>query len=335
VKSQQVSRVLDLADEMARATTREQLVRSTVEGVHRVIACDRVGWNEVDLASGRVVIELDEDWRTPWVLPTLIDHRALPLPFVTWYEQHRVLGTVTLADLVDRRWRSSTTYNELYRPMRTEHQLGAALLGDDSYFCGLVLNRGSTSFTDDEVLALDLLRPTMQAAAHGLAQAERVDALLGALGGDAVLLETGLRGQAARVPETEAADRLRDIGLDPARPSGQAALHELFDGIPQGGAVSYRGSLLVRLSQPGSGSLVVAVQQSSGRPRELTPRQWEVLTHILAGVPSKTVAGRLGVSRRTVEKHLQDAYGRLGVGSRLEALHALVPTGAARDRGVT
>jgi DNA-binding CsgD family transcriptional regulator len=59
----------------------------------------------------------------------------------------------------------------------------------------------------------------------------------------------------------------------------------------------------------------------------LTPREREVLAHVEAGDANLAIARRLGVSPRTVEKHLEHAYAKLGVGSRTAAL--------ARLRGIT
>ena len=50
----------------------------------------------------------------------------------------------------------------------------------------------------------------------------------------------------------------------------------------------------------------------------LTPREREVLHHLARGYSYKRIAVRLGISDRTVETHLANAYIKLGVASRLE-----------------
>ncbi|MFY1633793.1 LuxR C-terminal-related transcriptional regulator [Solwaraspora sp. WMMB335] len=65
----------------------------------------------------------------------------------------------------------------------------------------------------------------------------------------------------------------------------------------------------------------------AGQPR-LTDRENQVARLAAAGVASKDIAERLFLSPRTVENHLQRAYGKLGVTSRTElasALRALPP----------
>ncbi|AZN29009.1 helix-turn-helix transcriptional regulator [Flaviflexus salsibiostraticola] len=62
---------------------------------------------------------------------------------------------------------------------------------------------------------------------------------------------------------------------------------------------------------------------SSGRggalgARSLTPRQREIVEHVLAGRSSGTIAETMGISVRTVESHLYQIYAKLDVGSRAE-----------------
>ena len=52
----------------------------------------------------------------------------------------------------------------------------------------------------------------------------------------------------------------------------------------------------------------------------LTARQAEVMEMILGGSTNGGVAHRLGISERTVEKHVIAAYAKLGARTRTEAL---------------
>lgn len=51
----------------------------------------------------------------------------------------------------------------------------------------------------------------------------------------------------------------------------------------------------------------------------LTAREADVVSHVALGRDSDTIAAALGVSRRTVHKHLENSYRKLGVASRSEA----------------
>lgn len=52
----------------------------------------------------------------------------------------------------------------------------------------------------------------------------------------------------------------------------------------------------------------------------LTPREAEVLAAVGAGLSNKEVARRLGISAHTVKFHLEQAFRKLGAGSRAEAV---------------
>ena len=51
----------------------------------------------------------------------------------------------------------------------------------------------------------------------------------------------------------------------------------------------------------------------------LTPREQEVLAGVAQGWTNKQIAARLGISDRTVQFHLGNVLGKLGVASRTEA----------------
>lgn len=56
------------------------------------------------------------------------------------------------------------------------------------------------------------------------------------------------------------------------------------------------------------------------RPGRLTDRELAVLQLLAQGLHNKQVATRLGISARTVERHCDSIYAKLGVGSRTEAV---------------
>ncbi|NUW31829.1 response regulator transcription factor [Nonomuraea sp. SMC257] len=61
----------------------------------------------------------------------------------------------------------------------------------------------------------------------------------------------------------------------------------------------------------------------------LTPRQWQLLHLLAAGHTNLQIARRLGVSEGTVRKHLENAYRRLQVSNRMDAVTRAFPKGAS------
>ena len=54
-------------------------------------------------------------------------------------------------------------------------------------------------------------------------------------------------------------------------------------------------------------------------PRELTPREVEVLLLVGDGLANKQIGRRLGISERTVKAHLTSVFARIGVTDRVQA----------------
>jgi DNA-binding CsgD family transcriptional regulator len=61
---------------------------------------------------------------------------------------------------------------------------------------------------------------------------------------------------------------------------------------------------------------------------QLTPRHWELLRLVAAGHTNAQIARRLDVTEKTVGKHLENIYTRLGVSSRTAAVTRAFPHGA-------
>jgi DNA-binding NarL/FixJ family response regulator len=66
----------------------------------------------------------------------------------------------------------------------------------------------------------------------------------------------------------------------------------------------------------------------------LTPRELDVLTLVADGLTAAAVARRLVVAERTVHKHLQRAYAKLGVSDRVSAVLRAQRAGILRSGGV-
>jgi len=69
--------------------------------------------------------------------------------------------------------------------------------------------------------------------------------------------------------------------------------------------------------EPAREGLPTGAGQSLVEP--LTPREREVLAGVAAGLTNRQIAARLGISDRTVQFHLGNVLGKLGVASRTEA----------------
>jgi DNA-binding NarL/FixJ family response regulator len=59
----------------------------------------------------------------------------------------------------------------------------------------------------------------------------------------------------------------------------------------------------------------------------LTPREIEVLGHLVEGLSNKTIAARLGISDQTVKFHVAAICGKLGAANRTDAVRRAIRRG--------
>ena len=121
-----------------------------------------------------------------------------------------------------------------------------------------------------------------------------------------------------------------EISQSLARDRGRTSLAEL---------VLYRSDgrrLIVRRAPAPIGDLLLLSEQPK-RPADtrklgLTAREAEVLALVREGLATKRIASAIGISPRTVDKHIQHALDKLGVRTRMQAIvlidHASPPTAA-------
>ena len=72
--------------------------------------------------------------------------------------------------------------------------------------------------------------------------------------------------------------------------------------------------------------LLISSRQPEQGADQLTERELAVLRLVAAGLHNREVASRLGISSRTVDRHCDNIYAKLGVGSRTEAVVRAIST---------
>jgi DNA-binding CsgD family transcriptional regulator len=84
----------------------------------------------------------------------------------------------------------------------------------------------------------------------------------------------------------------------------------------------------VRITSPGRASRSKGAQETD-RPFGLSPRELDVLRHLVAGKTDREIAGALFIGTRTVETHVSHLFTKLGVTARAEAAAVAVRSGLA------
>jgi DNA-binding CsgD family transcriptional regulator len=321
-------------------------------GLERLIPSDLVGYNEVYSASEPALVITHPEPLHEFASEALtrLAHQH-PLVLAQVNGDNR---TYKISDFLSRRqFHSLELYGELYRRIGAEDQIAFGLPGP--VVIGVAMNRGRRDFSERDRAMLDLLRPHL-ARAHGrILERMRMGALIAALelgleqGGGAVLSLDRRGGIAAA--SGPAIELLRDYFPDQRGASLPAEIAEWLEGDP--GAAgrdpltvsAEQGRLTVREAPTGAldGPMLMLEEARPLTPAPLlglglTRRQAEVLCLLAAGKNTGEIAEALFISPRTVRKHFEHIYARLGVHSRAAAvsaaLEAAPPSSSARRGGV-
>ncbi|MBI4886315.1 MAG: helix-turn-helix transcriptional regulator [Acidobacteria bacterium] len=286
-----------------------------------------------------------------WVTP----EASVPLRLLPIWEQvmheHPVLDYMlrtgdtsarTISDIVpSTAFRRSKFYNEWYRRIGVEHALNTSV--DTSRAEGLVvgvgLHRRTPDFSERDRTMLNLLRPHLAQAYHNALVVAGLMSVLDqrregviVLGRNAQTLVatptavTWLREYFARDGHNEGRlpgplhdwtfRQLREFGSKNRLPGPQEPL--VIDVA--------RGRLIVRLVETAGGPVLHLTEERHSIPREtleawrLTGREAEVLAWLVEGKTNAEIARILGARPRTVEKHCERIFQKLGVENRTAAV---------------
>jgi DNA-binding CsgD family transcriptional regulator len=247
-----------------------------------------------------------------------------------------------LSDFLSRsEYHATRLYQDFYRHVGVEYLLGLALPSRPPVVIGLGLTRdGDVDFTDTDVTLMALARPHLiqayrkaELATARITTIAALEAGLEALGAPVLVADDrgrvtmatpqarrllvrrlGTAGSTTRLaPDVrEALTRRRAAGTPATEPLRVSDGDDTLTLRVLGGPEQATDLLIV---EPGNAGLSVVALEGIG----LTRREAEALRWIALGRRGGDVAKVMGISPRTVEKHLENAYSKLGVSSASEA----------------
>jgi DNA-binding CsgD family transcriptional regulator len=251
---------------------------------------------------------------------------------------HRISDSVPFAH-----FRDSALYSDYYRRIGIDHAVALPLLVDDRLLVSFVLNRNRRDFSDRDCELLDLLRPHLSQL---YAKTRALDAARAAATGLKLLLERAdsamLRVDAQQQLSDATPQALRllarfgvgplqaDAALPPRLARWLASLPQDRDARPSALSLTCGDDQLLIDAVPdpaGWGGSVLLLEERLGlysparfAALPLTAREREVLRWLAAGKTDREIAAILTVSVRTVQKHLERIYTKLGVETRTAAV---------------
>ena len=270
-------------------------------------------------------------------------------PFMAHCAKSRSARAFRLRDLAPReQFQQTGLYRNLYRFLGIEHQLLMLVASPDIYWRALVLNRRSHDFSEEEQLVLEVLWLHIMLAQRNLKRGARprengqIEASVAAGSGVIVITSSGvvtLCSEQARIWLAEYFDALflmRGVTL-PAEVLQWARLRVERESRGMGLRVERRDPMVVTR---GESCLVLDLNVDHGKNLHLitleevvlnapapalealglTRREAEVMSWVAQGKTNREVGLILGSSARTVQKHLEHIFEKLGVESRTAAI---------------
>lgn len=313
----------------------DALRQHTVGIIPSLVPTNGVAWNEVDTERGRIEAVMEPD----------LVSEELAAAFATHIADHPVIAHHSATDdgrpyaisdfLSTREFHATEIYQHFYRQLGAEDQI-AFILPDPRFVIGIALNRARRGYSERERQILNELRPHLVQAYRN---AEDFSRLQRSVAGMEALVEQGGEGLVLldrRGSPEHWSPRAQDTfgrWFSGSRPG--CLPEEVFAWLgdplqvaaPPAPMLIDRGDrhLMVRRVPVPDGEVLLISEVRSDHTATLlcrlglTRREAEILLLLTDGHSIAVSASRLGISPRTVEKHVQRGYNKLGLDNRVTA----------------
>lgn len=312
---------------------RADLPELVLRPLQELLPCEVISYNEIHSRGDRNVIRMSPADAVPAPLYEVFRRHVPEHPLIDHMRRTGNLQAVRFSDVTTTAaLRRLGIYAEFFGPLRLQHQMAFSLPAPRGTVVGVAVNRTDGDFTLEERILADLARAHLVHVFHAAEVQTWLDSALVALerGADDAdgLVLLGPCGQARVV--NKAAYRLLDDYLRRPVREGAVLPEELASWLtaqrdqpaPVPYIVNRNGcQLTVRLVADGCSGVLFLTESGLGTPRVpgLTARQSQVLWLAAEGHTNAQVARRLGISSRTVDKHVENILAKLGVVSRTAA----------------
>ncbi|MFN6962727.1 MAG: helix-turn-helix transcriptional regulator [Pyrinomonadaceae bacterium] len=303
-----------------------------------------------DLVSFELFSPTPRYEHTVWANDRLLLDPAFMKPFGELLHQHPIVKlsitnpngeAIKITDAVSQaKFERTDLYNVVFRPVHVNKQMGLGLLSEGDLVMTCAFTRGGSDFSEHEKTIATLAAPHFVNAIRNGFAFGRISAAMQAGGQGVVAL-----GSAGRTTFASSHARTLLEKYFPAETLAADSLPQTLSGWIRAARLRSGGSeyslpvepycaqnpdgsrLTVRLLDNRSTreELLLLEEKRSCRPDDfrpfgLTARECEILCWITEGKTDPTIAALCNISVRTVEKHVENIYKKLGVETRTAAL---------------
>jgi DNA-binding CsgD family transcriptional regulator len=332
--------LLSATEKIYSPTDIDQFPSTILSAVRKVLPCNTICYNEFNIPESRM------SWITDPVnaLPGL----TLREMFNRHFHEHPLIahsntaGSQRISDFLSRQqFHRLALYNEYYRPMGVEYQLGTTISISARHILAVGLDRDRLDFSENERLCLDLLRPHLIQSYRNL---QILDLMKRAVeGSEKKLIVVNRTGQVQLINDDVWRIFAHYFDMPRFHRSLPDALHDW---------IKYERSRLYQESDVPSPSIPLVISKKGekitihflwgGKDSEqdmiiieeepadiasastdspkLTRRETEILAWLSQGKTNAEIGLALSISPRTVKKHLEHIYSKLQVHRRSGAV---------------
>jgi DNA-binding CsgD family transcriptional regulator len=325
---------LDFVGEAYDAQDRDEFRAALLPGFRRLVGSEWAAYNE--LAGTTPTAAIVEPDLPEWAFEAWQKHAA-ENPLLLRYLQTRDGRAVRFSDVAPLpELRRMPLFTEFYSRLGIDRQIAFVLPSTPELTIAVALSRGGRDFSERDRALLELTRPHLIQAYRAAELRETLVATIAGLrsgveaeGGAMIVLADDGAVRFASPRAHELADRVLGESLEEGAPLptalaarlGESAGHIAGDDDAERG-----GALLVRRISSGAGAVLVLgepereLSVTQLRLLGLTRREAEVLEALAAGGGTASVSAGLGISERTLAKHVQKINAKLGVRNRSQAI---------------
>jgi DNA-binding CsgD family transcriptional regulator len=320
-----------------RVSDLETFPRRVFEALGQLVRCDCFAYNEFGPDGVLKLLHCEPE------LPAASTNFLLSLgpefthehPSVEYVTRTGSMEPLKITDFTSQqKWRRTTLYNEFFHPLRCEYQMGFAFPVPKGQVA-LGFNCAARDYSEDDRQLFNLLRPHLMQAYMNALTLTRITAAMTGMNRACVMAGPDGTIEHASASAMRLLQKYFELPTEPSRLPPQLS-HWLLKpaGVGQKSAPFEIERDAVRLvvtlawREPDGVCTLLLEQKSDASLRSrlvsagLTLREAEVLLWLMRGKANSEIAVILGSKTKTVSKHLEHIYEKLGVENRTAAANA-------------
>ena len=323
----------------------QYFIPRALSGLRSLVPCELASYSEMNPREESSWNVLDPEGFVTPEQESVFQQVMHQHPVLTYHLKTKDVHAYKISDFIgEANFHRLALFGDFYRTFGVEDDLSCALPVPAPVVIGIGMHRSRRSFTERDRLLANLVRPHLAQAWRNSKMLTRIEREVRLLGSALEKLQRGLvilaRNRRVRLTTPLAQDWLHKYfgpanGLTNRLPPNLDRWVRHQESLLNGSdaprvrtplvVANSGGRLIARLVAGAEGGWLLFEEESAGirpqalRPLGLTKRETEVLAWVAEGKTNAEIGNILSISPRTVQKHLEHIFTKLGVETRTAA----------------